>query len=274
MRTSARFYTRQFQTHQSSVPSFSIFMVSVCRSEGLLANNVILRQFPLESAAATESCCPGLPSGRNLPRGEKWPSQLGCGWKLFLPHLPSSSLLFRDSDLQASLKAPAPASSALHPFTVLAPPSLLHPSQHPLCSARTWTDKKGPSPFNLADPLLAPTPTSLAGAQPYSPFMLLDGKLKCYIVTECIPGQVKTELGVIPSLALYTLQFSLINMGNWSHYSLIKLDSSQEKSLYLNREITRWRCCPTQRQQPELGLTRAILGWRSCCFLSGIPTGL
>lgn len=77
-------------------------------------------------------------------------------------------------------------------------------------------------------------------------------------------GQTNTELGVISSVGVYMLLFSLIKIDNWSLYSLIKLGNSQGKSLYLNHRITRWRCCPTQRRQPELGLARTILGSGSC----------
>lgn len=66
------------------------------------------------------------------------------------------------------------------------------------------------------------------------------------------------ELGVIFSLGLYILKLSFINMDKWPHYGLIKLDSSQEKSLYLNNRITRWCCCPMQRRLPELCLARAV----------------
>lgn len=58
-------------------------------------------------------------------------------------------------------------------------------------------------------------------------------------VIEHISSEMETELGVISSLGLYVQLLSFINMNNRSHYSLIKLDSSQEKSVYLNHRITR-----------------------------------
>lgn len=177
-------------------------------------------------------------------------------------------LLLQMLDLHSRMKA-LPAAPSF--WALCLPKSLaLQMSFQHLTSWSTWTDRVD-SPFNLANLLLPPHLSCLARARLCA--LLLYGEVKCCVGTGCTPGYTRMELGVTSSLGLCLPLHSFVNVANSSCYSLIKLDSSQEKSLYLNSSSTRWCCCPTQRQQPGLGLVRASRACGSTFLWLGIDYG-